>query len=156
MVPWLLIAAQQAGAGFFSAPASQSRSADVLSNGSQVDGDYWVRSNGGLDWIGDNGGTNAEDSWWTPEDAVDGEWWVRINYSSGTNQIDPASTSDLATWYKIAGSGGASRKFDFRKTTSGSGGGSTVGTYSVLFSQDGGSTTHHTLTLTITLTEPSL
>lgn len=159
MLPWLIAAAFQAGSGFLAAPSTHNRSADVFNNGEQVDGDYWVRSNGGLDWIGDVGGTSVEDSWWTPEGAVEGDWWVRINYvgtGGDVNQIDPLSTSDLATWYKIAGSGSASRKFDFRKTTSGSSGGSTTGTYDVLFSQDAGSSTYHTLTLTITLTEPSL
>lgn len=152
MLPWLLVAAQQSGAGFFDAPASQGRSSTVFNNGEECNGQYYARANGGLDWVSlDAGGTSVEDSWWTPEETVSGTWHVRIEHQGvDDNQISPSSPSDLDTWYAMG------VRYDFRKLTSGTGGGSTSGTYDVLFSDDGGTTTHHTTELSITLNEPTL
>lgn len=154
----LMLAGPKAGiVPVFSAPSTISRTARENLNGDDTVGLLIVRLDGSLDWIGDDDGISVNDSWWSPEGSPVGDWWVRLNFVSGTNQWYFTSPNDLGVWYKVAGSGAAQVTWRFRKAPSGSSGGTTDGVYNLLFSQDGGSSTYHTCSVNdITLFEPTI
>ena len=142
-----------AGAGgLFSARSTLAYLADEFTNGNDTIGTLDVLSTGYIDWTGDSGGINGESDWWDPLGTVVGTWHVRLEYSSGTNQYYAIGSDSLNTWIDVS----TDPRWRFRKAPSGSSGGTTIGTYLLKYSNDGGSTTHHTTTLTVTLTEETV
>ena len=117
------------------------------SNGQTVSGTLATDADGNVTWTGDLLGTNENDDWWLPNGSVQGTWHVKLTYSSGTNQRSSGTADD--TWTAVG-----SFSMSFSKAT---GGGpdpdSTVGNYTLAFSDDAGSTTHDSVAIAITLSE---
>ena len=157
MLPIFMIATAVGGKGSFQFNADPDAfAASVNVNGQTVDGQFDIYADGRIEWTGDAGGTNESDWWWFPTGTGNpsGTWHVRLQYVSGTNQSKSLGSDAINTWHDLSA---ATRTFKFEKTTSGSGGGSTDGVYTLEFSNDGGSTTYDTLDVNdITLTEPTL
>jgi len=138
--------------GFFSLDLGDNAFTSIEpTNGLNTTGTLAIATDGGVDYTGDTGGTNEAHSWWNPDPGVPvPTWHVKLVYDSGTNQY--SSGSGLSSW--VAVSGGPS--WTFVKTTSGTGGGSTVGNYTLSFSRDAGSTTHDSVAFSVTLQEDSI
>lgn len=138
--------------GVFAAPSAEAVRSEVLSNGAGIDATLSVLDTGVVDWDADLGGTDEQFDWWTPNGTVDGTWHVRLEYVSGF--LNWYSSGDgLNTWLPIDGT---APTWNFFENGYGSSGGSEVSTYSLKFSDDGGTSTHHTTTLTMTMAEPSI
>ena len=125
---------------------------DEFTNGQDVTGTLTAQTDGNIDYTGDVGGVSTTDSyWWLPTGLPRGTWHCRLRYVSGTNQY--TSGSGLNAWVSVTA---GARSWTFTKTTSGTGGGTTVGNYEMDFSNDAGSTTYATDAFSVTLDEPSL
>ncbi len=142
---------------FFLLPASGIKGAFDISSidgtvqandedGQTVTGNIQVTIVGAVDWTGDIFGTTESDDWWLPNGTVSGTWHVRLSYSSG----DPiySSGSGLGTWLELS----SNRTWNFSKASVG-GPDTDSGDYTLAFSDDAGSTTHDSVTITINLNE---
>ena len=155
MLPIFLIAAAVGGGkGTFQFSADPDAfTATEFVNGNDVDGQLDVYGDGRIEWTGDVGGTDESDYWWFPTGFPIGTWHVKLAFVSGDNNFYSLGSDAINTWHDVTAS---DRTFKFKKTTSGSGGGSTNGVFTLEFSDDGGSTTYDTLDINdVTLTEPS-
>ena len=138
--------------GFFSLDLGDNAFTSIEpTNGLNTTGTLAIATDGGVDYTGDTGGTNEAHSWWNPDPGVPvPTWHVKLVYDSGTNQY--SSGSGLSSWVAVSGA----PSWTFVKTTSGTGGGSTVGNYTLSFSRDAGSTTHDSVAFSVTLQEDSI
>lgn len=153
MLPMVLIAAAVGKANaYFSAPSARSNTANENINGNGITGNYQVLSTGAFNWDGDNGGTDFDDEWWSPLGSVGGTWHARLEYVSGETFFLQGAYDPINTWIAVS----TEIRWNFYKSGYGSGGGSSQGVYNIKFSDDGGATTHHTCTCTITMSEDSL
>jgi len=116
-------------------------------DGQTVSGTLATDADGNVTWTGDFLGTNENDDWWLPNGSVQGTWHVKLTYNSGTNQRSGGTADD--TWTAIG-----SFSMSFSKGSNG-GPDSSVGNYTLAFSDDGGSTTHDSVAIAITLFEQS-
>jgi hypothetical protein len=118
-------------------------------DGFTTTGSLTVGSAGNVDYTGDTLGTTENDDWWLPNGTVQGTWHVKLTHDSGTNQR--SSGTALNTWTAVG-----SFTMNFSKAHNGSPDpDSTIGNYTLSFSDDGGSTTHDSVAITITLQEQS-
>lgn len=152
MFPPFLIAAAVAANGGFDAPATRGNTAQENINGNGMTGNYQVLSDGQFNWTGDTGGTNSNDTWWSPLNTVVGTWHARLEYVSGNAFFTQGAYDPKDTWIDVS----TEIRWNFYKNTWGTGGGSGQGVYNIKWSDDAGSTTYHTCTCTITMSESSL
>jgi hypothetical protein len=110
-----------------------------------------ITSDGDIDAsVADESPSLTGKGWWTPIGSAPGTgYYVRISYTSGTNQY--SSGSGLGSWLELS----STRTWTFLKAAEGSGDpDSTNGVYLVEFSDDGGSSVSDSFTLDdVTLTE---
>ena len=116
-------------------------------DGFSTTGTLVVGSAGNVDWTGDTLGTSEGDDWWVPNNTVQGTWHVKLVHDSGTNQRSGGTA--LNTWTAVG-----SFSMSFLKGSNG-GPDDTVGNYTLSFSDDGGSSTHDSVAIAITLFEQS-
>jgi len=155
MIPLRLLAAFLGrGVGYFNLQPTYTFQSNENTNGADTTGELIVQTDGSFDYTGDTGGVNrlGIDEWWTPLTSVRGTWHARLNHTSGTNQYSASGSDALNTWVALSGT----PEWNFLKTTSGTGGGTTVGTYTLDFSNDAGSTTYASSSVTVTLFEETL
>jgi hypothetical protein len=119
------------------------------SDGQTVTGSLLVGSTGNVDWTGDFEGTNENDDWWLPNGTVLGTWHVKLAWDNdGSDNQRSGGTADN-TWVAVG-----SFNMSFSKASAG-GPDFTSGNYTLSFSDDGGSTTHDSVGITIILNESS-
>jgi len=139
------MAASHAVAGAFTIASVDGGYASTDADGFTVTGSLATSATGVITWTGDTLGSNENDTWWLPVGTVVGSWHVKLTYNSGTNQRSGGTADD--TWTAVG-----SFSMNFSKATAG-GPDVTTGNYTLAFSDDGGSTTHDSVAVTITLTE---
>jgi len=151
MIPLLFLA--KAGLGvsngaFFLDSAGNYTARD--SDGQAQSGTYTVYANGDMDWVGDAEGTNVNTiSWWTVIGNPSGTWHVKMTYLNADGDVY-TSGSGLGTWLELS----TDRSWTFSRASVG-GPDTHSATYTLEFSNDGGSTTYDSDVLTINLQESS-
>ena len=152
MMHWIIAALARGGATVGSFLLSKnSTNTSVDADGQTVTGALDVLTDGSVDYTGDLFGTNETGSWWDPHPGtVSGTWHCRLSFVSGTNQY--TTGSGLGTWLQCDPTGGSNRGWNFSKASAG-GPDSTVGNYTLAFSDDAGSTTFDSVNIAITLQE---
>lgn len=117
-------------------------------DGQTVSFSLTVNTDGSITTTADNQSPAfSNESYWTPLGEAPGAGvYVRLNFTSGTNQV---TSGAVGSWLELT----SSRSWTFTKVSAG-GPDSTNGVYNLLFSLDGGSTTIDSATLDdVTLTE---
>jgi hypothetical protein len=118
-------------------------------DGFAVTGSLAVSAAGAVTWTGDTLGSNETDQWWDPLSTVQGTWHVKLAWDNdGSDNQRSGGTAD-DTWTAVG-----SFSMNFSKASAG-GPDTTTGNYTLSFSDDGGSTTHASVGITIQLTEQS-
>ena len=131
--------------GVFDISSVGSGYTSVDEDGQTVSGTLAVASDGGVNYTGDLLGTNASDRFWTTGYNPVGTWHVKLTFISGTNSRSGGTAND--TWTAVG-----SFSMSFSKASAG-GPDQATGTWTLAFSDDGGSTTHDSKSITITMQE---
>ena len=120
-------------------------------DGQTVTGTLGVYTNGNCDYTGDIFGTGESARWWDTGLSPVGTWHCKLTFT-GTDTNHYSSGSTLGAWHQCGGSGAANILWNFSKASAG-GPDSATGTFTLEFSNDGGSTTFDSVVIAITLNE---
>lgn len=142
------MAASHAVAGAFDISSIDGGYLALDEDGFSQTGNLSVKTTGAVDWTGDTLGSSEGDDWWLPNNTIAGTWHVQLTFDSGTNVY--SSGESLSTWLEI----NTDRQWNFSRASAG-GPSSSVGNYTLAFSNDGGSTTYDSVAIAITMEEQS-